>query len=56
MPVTGRGGLKGCEMLKISDCLDNRLTDGGKIRIGLTLLPRNIIIFLFRRRHFLTSR
>jgi hypothetical protein len=26
--VTGRGGLSGCEMLRIPHCLDNRLTDG----------------------------
>jgi hypothetical protein len=26
IPVTGRGGLYGCEMLRISHCLDNRLT------------------------------
>jgi hypothetical protein len=24
-------GLKGCEMLRIPHCLDNRLTDGGKV-------------------------
>jgi hypothetical protein len=26
IPVTGRGGLRGCEMLRIPHCLDNRLT------------------------------
>jgi hypothetical protein len=31
IPVTGRGGLYGCEMLRIPHCLDNRLTDGGKV-------------------------
>jgi hypothetical protein len=31
MPKTGRGGLLGCEMLKIPHCLDNQLTDGGKV-------------------------
>jgi hypothetical protein len=25
-PLTGRGGLYGCEMLRIPHCLDNRLT------------------------------
>jgi hypothetical protein len=30
IPVTGRGGLYGCEMLRIPHCLDSRLTDGGK--------------------------
>jgi hypothetical protein len=29
--VTGRGGLYGCEMLRIPHCQDNRLTDGGKV-------------------------
>jgi hypothetical protein len=31
IPVTGSGGLQGCEMLRISHCLDNQLIDGGKI-------------------------
>jgi hypothetical protein len=30
-PLTGRGGLWGCEMLTIPHCLDNRLTDGSKV-------------------------
>jgi hypothetical protein len=29
--VTGRGGLYGCKMLRIRHCLDNQLTDGGKV-------------------------
>jgi hypothetical protein len=33
LKVTGRGGLEGCEMLRIPHCLDNRLTDGGKARV-----------------------
>jgi hypothetical protein len=28
VPVTGRGGLLDCEMLRILHCLDCRLTDG----------------------------
>jgi hypothetical protein len=32
IPVTGRGGLYGCNMLRIPHCLDNRLTDGGIVR------------------------
>jgi hypothetical protein len=40
--VTGLGDLQGCQMLRIPHCLDNRLTDGGKVRIVLALLPRNI--------------
>jgi hypothetical protein len=31
IPVTGRGGLYGCEMLRMPRCLDNLLTDGGKV-------------------------
>jgi hypothetical protein len=31
IPVTGRGGLWGCEMLGIPHCLDNRPTDGDKV-------------------------
>jgi hypothetical protein len=31
IPVTGLGGLKGCEMIRIPHCVDNRLTDGGKV-------------------------
>jgi hypothetical protein len=31
IPETGRGGPKGCEMFWIPHCLDNRLTDGGKV-------------------------
>jgi hypothetical protein len=35
IPVTGRGGLQGCDMLRIPHCLDNRLTDGGEV-VSLT--------------------
>jgi hypothetical protein len=31
IPVTCRGGLQGCLMLRIPNCLDNRLTDGGLV-------------------------
>jgi hypothetical protein len=36
------------EMLKISHCQDNLLTDGGRVTLctGLALLPRNIIFLL----------
>jgi hypothetical protein len=37
-PVTGLGGLWGCEMLSIPHCLDNRLTDGGEV-VSPTHLP-----------------
>jgi hypothetical protein len=42
IPVTGRGGLQGCEMLRIPHSLENLLTDGGKVvsqHIGRVLLP-----------------
>jgi hypothetical protein len=29
--ITGFGGLWGCEMFRVLHCLDNRLTDGGKV-------------------------
>jgi hypothetical protein len=38
IPVKGRGRLQGCEMLSISHCLDNRLTDGVKV-VSLTHRP-----------------
>jgi hypothetical protein len=39
IPVTGRGGLQGCEVLRISRCLDDQLTDGGKaVRLTSRLL------------------
>jgi hypothetical protein len=31
IPVTGRGGPYGCEMLRFPLYLDNRLTDGGNV-------------------------
>jgi hypothetical protein len=31
LPVTGLGGLWGCEILRIPHCPDSRLTDGGKV-------------------------
>jgi hypothetical protein len=37
------GGLYGCEMLRIPHCLDNRLTDGGKI-ISPTHRPRSSVL------------
>jgi hypothetical protein len=42
--VTGRGGLEGCEMLRIPRCLDNRLTDGGKV-----VSPTITILDIFHR-------
>jgi hypothetical protein len=33
IPVGGRGGPQGCEMLRIPHCLDNPLTDGGEVLI-----------------------
>jgi hypothetical protein len=39
--LTSRGGLQGCEMLRIPHCLDNQLTDGGEI-VSLTRWPPSI--------------
>jgi hypothetical protein len=39
IPVTGRGGLYGCEMLRIPHCIDSWLTDGGKF-VSPTHRPR----------------
>jgi hypothetical protein len=38
IPVTSRGGLYGCEMLRILYCVDNRLADGGE-SVNLTRRP-----------------
>jgi hypothetical protein len=49
IPVTGRGGLWGCEILRIPHCLENRLTEDDNVVnlcTGPALLPRNIISLL----------
>jgi hypothetical protein len=33
--VTGSAGLYGCEMFRISNCLDSRLTDDGEVLISV---------------------
>jgi hypothetical protein len=45
MPVTGRRGLYGCEMLKFSHELDNRLIDGAEVRP--MHLPRSALRKIF---------
>jgi hypothetical protein len=40
IPITGREGLWGCEMLRLPRCLDNRLTDAGKV-VSLRHRPRS---------------
>jgi hypothetical protein len=44
IPVTGRGGLQSCEMLRIPYCLENRLS---YLRAGRALLPRKIVRYSF---------
>jgi hypothetical protein len=48
--VTDRGGLWDCEIL-IPHCVDNRLTDGGKI-VSPTHRPRTTHYFLASGTHF----
>jgi hypothetical protein len=38
VPVTGRGGLKGCETSRLQQFLDSRLSDGGEV-VSLTRRP-----------------
>jgi hypothetical protein len=38
IPVTGRGGLQGCETSRLPHFRDNRLIDGGEV-VSLTRLP-----------------
>jgi hypothetical protein len=38
IPVTGHGGLQGCETSRPPHFLDNRLTDGGEV-VSLSHLP-----------------
>jgi hypothetical protein len=47
MVITGRGGLYGCEVLRIPHCLDSRLTDGGEFRLTYrrVILLQNIFYF-----------
>jgi hypothetical protein len=46
IPVTGCGGLKGCETSRLPHFLDTRLTDGGEV-VSLTrrlpFIPRKIL-------------
>jgi hypothetical protein len=49
IPITGRGGLWGCEMLRIPHCLGNRLTDGSKV-VRLMHRPRSTL-----QKHFSAS-
>jgi hypothetical protein len=42
IPLTGRGSLEGCKMLRTPHCLDNRLRDGSKA-VSPTLLPSSTL-------------
>jgi hypothetical protein len=46
IPVIGRGGLQGCEKLRIPNCLDNRFIDGSEV-VSLMREPRST-----RQKHF----
>jgi hypothetical protein len=47
-PRLGRGGLKGCGMLRITHCLDKRLKDGGEfVRFAHRLRSTPPQTFLF---------
>jgi hypothetical protein len=48
VPVIGRGGLWGCEVLRVPHCLDNQLTDGGKV-VSPTYWPQ-----FTRQKHYLS--
>jgi hypothetical protein len=39
-PISGRGGLYGCKILRILHCLDSRLIDGGKV-VSFTHRPHH---------------
>jgi hypothetical protein len=41
IPVTGRGGPQSCEVVRIPNCLDNRITEGGEV-VGLAHRPGSI--------------
>jgi hypothetical protein len=47
--ITGRGGLEGCEMLRIPHCPDNRLKNGGEVvslMHWLRSIPHKHFLFL----------
>jgi hypothetical protein len=45
IPVTGRGGPYGCEILRLSHFLENRFTDGGEV-VGRPLLPGRFLVLI----------
>jgi hypothetical protein len=51
IPVTGRGDLWGCGMLRIPQCLDNQIMDGGKV-----VSPTHQLLFTPRTLFFYVSR
>jgi hypothetical protein len=53
--LIGRGGLQGCEMLKVEYCLDIQLTYGGKVfslMHRLSSTPPKYIFFYISDTHF----
>jgi hypothetical protein len=55
IPITGCGGLEGCQILRIPYCLDNRLADGSEV-VSLThgpcCFPRNFFFISVFGTHF----
>jgi hypothetical protein len=50
IPITGHGGLWGCEVLSIPRCLDNWLTDGGKV-----VSPKHQLLVTPQKHYFSAS-
>jgi hypothetical protein len=62
IPITGRGGVQGCEVLGIPHCLDNQLIYGNMV-VSLTKRPRSrlltnnsLLLVLISIRYYANSR
>jgi hypothetical protein len=48
MPVTGRGSSKDCEMSRLPQFLDDRLTDGGEVvSLKRRIPPQKVLCYSF---------